>query len=90
MTYQKSRIPNRVLRDEILFKLQGKEITMGEIARRLGWFRPPQPDTSRLRRTLGIAREGSHGRNIYRETINEQTFREICKAANLDPQDVEL
>ena len=69
--------------------LRRSDISLGEIARRLGWVKV-KPDVSRISRTLGYTPSESRGRRYYRETMSEELALEIIEAANLDKSDFDI
>lgn len=62
------------------------DFSWGELCRRLGWVQV-KPDTSRLKRTLGLS-PNSEGK--LQESVNYETALLLCEALGLDPVDVGL
>ncbi len=78
------RVDNQPLRDAVL----ASGLTMGEIAKRIGWFKRGggyvKPDESRVRRGLGLKESAPQSRITYANAVK------IAQAADLDPWEVGL
>lgn len=66
--------------------LEDPDFSWGEICRRLGWV-VEKPDTSRLKRTLGLQ---DTGYGAFNKTVQYETAVKLCEALGLDPVDVGL
>lgn len=91
------RVSIEQLREEVQRRVDGGEVTFEEIAARLKWMRhpnkshvSPSPDTSRLKRRLGLIKYISHGKPFQQKTLNAEMAAKIARAAGIYPRDVEL
>ena len=81
----KDLVPNKALREAV----QQSGLGINEIAVRCGWMRGDRPDSTRLRRTLGMmpSRNG-----LGKVTTNAQCKYEtavlIARAVGVDPHEV--
>ena len=64
------------------------EVSLSELARRLGYMRSNgKPDTSPVRRSLGMHAEYKNGRKYYQQTVSYEKAADIIIALGLDPID---
>lgn len=75
-------VPVEVMIDAI----ERTEYTLPEIARALGWVRT-QPDTLRLKRTLGLLtrRCSTKSEDVRNRMVSYDVAVKICEAAGIDP-----
>lgn len=82
-------IDNERLRDAFL----ASDMTASKLARVLGWGFDRDdsywaPDSSRVKRVLGINDESSRGRRWKREMMSASMAVEMCEALGIPPEDV--
>jgi hypothetical protein len=66
-------------------------VTAAELCRWLGWLRPDGgPDTSRLRRALGLLPSTSHGQTKMAKRIGIDRAALLADALSVDPHEVGL
>jgi hypothetical protein len=78
-------VPVEPLREEYLRR---DDLTPGEIARRLGWWkRPGVPNADRVRVQLGLRSYRSNGRRLTRQRVRYERAVELAEAMNMDPHE---
>lgn len=90
--YRSGRVPVGALRDHLVRLEQAGRVSLSDVAARLGWFDPDgHGDRQRIRRALGIDRVNDNGAPGYaRKTMHPHVASAICRAAHIDPRDVDL
>jgi transposase len=79
------KVSNRLLREAF----ERSRLTAAQLARRLEWFDGDRADTSRVRRTLGLLPDSTHGRRYVREWIDAETAYRIADELGVDRWDLE-
>lgn len=86
----KDRISNKVFRDTFEYLQETEDLTLAEIAARIGWQTKDRrtgdtkPDSSRVGRTLGMVAESGK----KRESVTYDNAVLLCDALHLDYHDV--
>lgn len=75
--------PNIALREAFL----ASGVSASQVACRLGWMARGSPDTSRVRRTLGLMPDSSLS-GSYRRSVAPATFSKIAEAINVIPAEL--
>lgn len=84
-----SDVPVTPIREAVLDYCARRGYTLSEIAMRCEWIKGDgRPDESRLRRALGISKEG-HGGG-FREHMRESTAGTIVRAIGMAPVDFDF
>lgn len=82
---QPGKVPVAPLREAFL----ASSVDAAEAARELGWWdHRGAPDSSRVKRTLGINHETSHGRRYRRSLVDAETVQLIAEAIGVAPWSV--
>lgn len=91
------RVSIEQLCEEVQRRVGRGDVTYEEIAARLKWMRhpnkshpSPSPDTSRLKRRLGLIKYISHGKPFRQKTLDAEMAAKIARSAGIYPRDVGL
>lgn len=79
-------VDNTFLRERYLRQEARGEVTAAEVAARCDWETKGKPDSSRVRRVLGVAAEAGE----YRTQLSEESALLLCRALHIDPWEVGL
>lgn len=86
----KELIPNKPFREKYKLLEQREDLTLAEVAYRVGWVArdsrngKEKPDSSRVARTLGMVKEQGQ----FRQGMSVDNASLLCKALHIDPWEV--
>jgi hypothetical protein len=90
------RVSNKVFRERFHYLAQVEDLTLADLAYRIGWIArcsrtgKEKPDSSRVARTLGMVEESVRGERKLRDYVSYNNALVLCQGLHIDPWEVGL